>query len=140
MVQMEVLRLVNEILIEFLIECLYCRVYCYHVHNRGENLVTEAEQFLKAYTTDASFFNQQPGFISTELRRGKGSSVFYNYAVPEPRGTLRVALNKPELESSFGKYPLRLIHKTLVLLFFWVVNLIYPRAFRLCARLVIQLR
>lgn len=94
-----------------MIEGLYCSIYCYHVHNRRENLVTETEQFLKAYTADASFFNQQAGFISTELRRGKGSSVFYNYAVSGPRGTLRMALNNPELESSFGKYPLRLIHK-----------------------------
>ena len=42
----------------------------------------EADLLLNAWAADASFFKQQPGFISTQLHRGiGGSSVFLNYAV-----------------------------------------------------------
>ncbi len=40
--------------------------------------------FLKAWTEDASYFKQQPGFISAQLHKGIGKScVFPNYAVWE---------------------------------------------------------
>jgi quinol monooxygenase YgiN len=40
------------------------------------------DAFLKAWAEDASYFKQQPGFISAQLHRGIGKScVFINYAV-----------------------------------------------------------
>ena len=66
----------------------------------------EAEQFLKAWTDDASFFKQQPGFISTQLHRGiGGSSVFLNYAVWQSTGHFKQAINQPEFQSGLSKYP-----------------------------------
>lgn len=42
----------------------------------------DVDRLLKAWTADATYFKQQPGFISTELHRGiAGSCVFINYAV-----------------------------------------------------------
>jgi heme-degrading monooxygenase HmoA len=66
----------------------------------------EAEQFLKAWTADASFFKNQPGFVSTQLHRGiGGSSVFLNYAVWESTEHFKRAINNPEFESGLNKYP-----------------------------------
>jgi heme-degrading monooxygenase HmoA len=66
----------------------------------------EAEQFLKAWATDASFFKQQAGFISAQLHRGiAGSSVFVNYAVWESTNHFKRAINSPEFQSGLGNYP-----------------------------------
>ena len=44
----------------------------------------DVDQFLKAWTDDATVFKQQPGFISTQLHRGiADSGIFINYAVWE---------------------------------------------------------
>ena len=34
----------------------------------------EIDQLLKAWAADASYFKQQPGFVSTQLHRGIGGS------------------------------------------------------------------
>jgi len=66
----------------------------------------EDEWFLEAWATDASFFKQQPGFVSTQLHRGiGGSSVFLNYAVWESTEHFKRAINNPEFQSGLGKYP-----------------------------------
>jgi heme-degrading monooxygenase HmoA len=66
----------------------------------------EAEQFLKAWAADASFFKQQPGFVSTQLHRGiGGSSVFLNYAVWESTEHFKRAINNPKFQSGLDKYP-----------------------------------
>jgi heme-degrading monooxygenase HmoA len=66
----------------------------------------ETEQFLKAWSDDASFFKQQPGFVSTQLHRGIGkSSVFLNYAVWGSTGQFKKAINSPEFQSGLTKYP-----------------------------------
>ena len=67
----------------------------------------EADLLLKAWAADASFFKQQPGFISTQLHRGiGGSSVFLNYAVWESTNHFKRAISSPEFQSALGKYPL----------------------------------
>ena len=66
----------------------------------------EVEQFLEAWAADASFFKEQPGFISAQLHRGiGGSSIFFNYAVWESTDHFKQAINRPEFQSGLGKYP-----------------------------------
>lgn len=66
----------------------------------------EAEQFLKAWAADASFFKQQHGFISTQLHRGiGGSSIFLNYAIWESTDHFKRAINNPEFQAGLSKYP-----------------------------------
>ena len=66
----------------------------------------EADQLLKAWTEDAKYFKQQPGFISTQLHRGiAGSSVFVNFAVWESTELFKKAVNSPEFKSNLGNYP-----------------------------------
>ena len=66
----------------------------------------EVDQFLQAWASDAAYFKQQPGFISTQLHRGIGGScVFINYAVWESTELFKRALNNPELQSHAEKYP-----------------------------------
>jgi heme-degrading monooxygenase HmoA len=66
----------------------------------------EVNQFLEAWAADASFFKQQPGFVSAQLHRGiGGSSIFFNYAVWESTEHFKRAINRPEFQSGLGKYP-----------------------------------
>ena len=66
----------------------------------------EVDQFLKAWTVDASFFKRQPGFMSTQLHWGiGGSTVFLNYAVWESTDQFKQAINNPEFQSSLSNYP-----------------------------------
>jgi heme-degrading monooxygenase HmoA len=53
----------------------------------------EANQFLKAWEEDATYFKSEPGFISAQLHRGiVGSGVFVNYAVWESTALFKKAL------------------------------------------------
>jgi heme-degrading monooxygenase HmoA len=66
----------------------------------------EADQLLQAWAADATYFKQQPGFISTQLHRGiGGSSVFVNYAVWESVGQFRAAFSRPEFQEHLKAYP-----------------------------------
>ncbi|MDQ4074042.1 MAG: antibiotic biosynthesis monooxygenase [Thermoproteota archaeon] len=66
----------------------------------------DVDQLLKAWSDDASYFKQQPGFISTQLHRGIGGScVFINYAVWESTQLFRQAFANPEFKSKLGAYP-----------------------------------
>jgi quinol monooxygenase YgiN len=66
----------------------------------------EADQFLKAWEKDATYFKSQPGFISAQLHRGiGGSGVFVNYAVWESTALLKKALSKIDLQELLSDYP-----------------------------------
>ena len=59
--------------------------------------VAEADipSLLDAWTADAHWMKQQPGYISTQLHRGiAGSTVFLNYAVWESVAHFRAAFNQ----------------------------------------------
>jgi len=66
----------------------------------------EASQLVEAWTRDAAFLKQQPGFISAQLHRGiGGSSVFVNYAVWQSVADFRQAFSQPQFRKSLGAYP-----------------------------------
>src|SRR5919109_4795661 len=66
----------------------------------------EVDHFLNAWKADATYFKQQPGFISTQLYRGVGGScVFVNYAVWESTELYKKAFKNAELQSRLEKYP-----------------------------------
>jgi heme-degrading monooxygenase HmoA len=76
------------------------------VINRFTVEVDEADQFQKAWATDAAWMKQQPGFISAQLHRGiGGSGVFINYAVWESTEHFRRAFTNPVFRSKLGDYP-----------------------------------
>jgi heme-degrading monooxygenase HmoA len=59
----------------------------------------DVDQLLRAWTADAAYFKQQPGFISTQLHRGIGGScVFINYAVWESTELYKRAFKNPEFQ------------------------------------------
>lgn len=65
----------------------------------------EVNRFLKDWAEDATYFKQQPGFISAQLHRGIGGScVFVNYAVWESTEHLKRAFNSPEVQSKLERY------------------------------------
>ena len=65
----------------------------------------EADQFLKAWADDATYFKSQPGFISAQFHRGiGGSGLFVNYAVWGYSMHLKKALSNIDLETMLSKY------------------------------------
>jgi quinol monooxygenase YgiN len=77
--------------------------------NKFKVVPEQIEQFLIAWTEDATNFKEQPGFISTQLHKGVGrSTVFINYAVWESMKHYKNAVNKvigPDFQSILSKYP-----------------------------------
>lgn len=66
----------------------------------------ESDQLIAAWTQDALFLKQQPGFISAQLHRGiAGSSVFINVAVWQSVADFRAAFSRPEFRRSLDSYP-----------------------------------
>jgi heme-degrading monooxygenase HmoA len=66
----------------------------------------EADQLIAAWTNDALFLKQQPGFISAQLHRGiAGSGVFVNEAVWQSVTDFRQAFSTPEFRQSLDAYP-----------------------------------
>jgi heme-degrading monooxygenase HmoA len=62
--------------------------------------------FLQAWTDDAQFMKQQPGFISTQLHRAIGESPTYlNYAVWDTTADFRAAFMHPEFRAKLSAYP-----------------------------------
>ncbi|WP_231564825.1 antibiotic biosynthesis monooxygenase family protein [Paracoccus halophilus] len=62
--------------------------------------------FLDAWTDDAHFMKQQPGFISTQLHRAIGDSPTYlNYAVWDSTEAFRAAFTHPEFVAKLSAYP-----------------------------------
>jgi heme-degrading monooxygenase HmoA len=74
------------------------------------NVFTVAEEdiptLLAAWTADANWMKQQPGYISTQLHRGiAGSTVFLNYAIWESVAHFRAAFTHPDFKSALANYP-----------------------------------
>ena len=66
----------------------------------------DADALLEAWTSDAQYMKQKPGFISTQLHRGvAGSSVFVNYAVWESVEAFRGAFTDPQFRAGLARYP-----------------------------------
>ena len=61
---------------------------------------------LRAWTDDAAWMKQQPGFIATQLHRAvAGSSMYLNYAVWESVAHFRAAFSHPDFRTRLGAYP-----------------------------------
>ena len=59
----------------------------------------DEDALLKAWSHDADFMKQQPGYISTQLHKGiAGSSTFMNYAVWQDVASFRAAFTNPEFQ------------------------------------------
>jgi len=70
--------------------------------------VAEADipALIEAWTADANWMKQQPGYISTQLHRGiAGSTVFMNYAIWESVEHFRAAFNHPDFKKALEHYP-----------------------------------
>lgn len=66
----------------------------------------DEEELIKAWTQDADFMKQQPGYISTQLHKGlAGSSTLVNYAVWQDVRSFRDAFSNPEFVRLLGDYP-----------------------------------
>lgn len=66
----------------------------------------DIEAMLAAWTDDAHWFRQQPGFISTQLHRGiAGSTTFLNYAVWRSVADFRAAFTDPAFQAKLAAYP-----------------------------------
>jgi quinol monooxygenase YgiN len=66
----------------------------------------DVDQFLKAWTSDATNFKQQPGYISAQLHRGiAGSGIFINYAVWESLATYKKAVSNIDIQARLSNYP-----------------------------------
>jgi heme-degrading monooxygenase HmoA len=66
----------------------------------------DAARFIEAWTDDAVFMKQQPGFISTQLHQGTaGSATFVNVAVWESARALGRAFSSPEFQARVARYP-----------------------------------
>jgi heme-degrading monooxygenase HmoA len=64
------------------------------------------EEVLAAWKLDAQYFQRQPGYISTQLHRGIGSSrALVNVAVWESAGHLRAAFSAPDFQDRLANYP-----------------------------------
>jgi quinol monooxygenase YgiN len=74
--------------------------------NRFNVKPEEADQFIKAWRKDATYFKGQPGCISAQLHRGiGGSGVFVNYAVWESTVLYKKALSKINKQDLLSDYP-----------------------------------
>jgi heme-degrading monooxygenase HmoA len=63
-------------------------------------------RFLEAWTDDAAYMKQQPGFISTQLHQGTaGSTTFINVAVWQSARALGRAFSSPEFQARVTRYP-----------------------------------
>ncbi len=66
----------------------------------------DVDALVEAWTADAAYMRQKPGFISTQLHRGTASSsVFLNYAVWESVAAFREAFADPQFQATFSRYP-----------------------------------
>ena len=66
----------------------------------------DEEALIKAWTQDADFMKQQPGYISTQLHKGlAGSSTLVNYAVWQDVRSFRDAFSNPVFVRLLDDYP-----------------------------------
>ena len=66
----------------------------------------DEEALIDAWTHDAQFMKEQPGYISTQMHKAIGGSATYlNYAVWESVESFRNAFTNPEFQKRIGRYP-----------------------------------
>ncbi len=66
----------------------------------------EEDALVTAWTHDAHFMKEQPGYVSTQLHKGiAGSSTFMNYAIWQDVASFRAAFTNPEFQRRIGQYP-----------------------------------
>ena len=66
----------------------------------------DADEFLKAWEDDATYFKSQPGLISAQLHRGiGGSGVFINYAIWESTARFKKAVYNIDFQTRLSNYP-----------------------------------
>ena len=66
----------------------------------------EAGHLLNAWTADAAWMKQQPGFISTQLHRGSGEAGCSSTTRSgNPTAHLKRAFTNPEFQSKLAQYP-----------------------------------
>lgn len=74
--------------------------------NRFSVAPEDADKLVAAWTADAAFMRDQPGFITTQFHRGTaGSGTFVNVAEWESVDALRAAFTSPEFQRGLGRYP-----------------------------------
>ncbi len=72
----------------------------------------DTDAMLKTWTSDARFMRRQPGFISTQLHRGIGSSTtFMNYAVWDSAADFARAFEQPQFQSQIRNYPASVVSR-----------------------------
>lgn len=66
----------------------------------------DVERLLAAWTADAAFMQDQPGFISTQLHRGiAGSTTFTNVAEWDSARSLQAAFQSAGFQERLASYP-----------------------------------
>lgn len=66
----------------------------------------DEQAFLQAWSDDARFMKEQPGFISAQLHRAIGESPTYlNYALWETTAHFRAAFTNPGFRAKLSVYP-----------------------------------
>jgi quinol monooxygenase YgiN len=74
--------------------------------NRFNVKPEEADQLVKAWQKDATYFKGQPGYISAQLHRGiGGSGVFVNYAVWKSTALYKKAVSNINMQDLLSGYP-----------------------------------
>ncbi len=74
--------------------------------NKFNVAADDVAALLQAWTDDATWMKQQPGYISTQLHRGTaGSNTFINVAVWESAAALGRAFRSPEFQARIAHYP-----------------------------------
>ena len=66
----------------------------------------DEEALIAAWSHDADFMKNQPGYISTQMHKAIGGSTTYiNYAIWESVESFRNAFSNPEFQKRIGDYP-----------------------------------
>lgn len=66
----------------------------------------EEEALIAAWSHDAAFMKEQPGYISTQMHKAVGGSTTYiNYAVWESIESFKNAFTNPEFQKRIAEYP-----------------------------------
>ena len=66
----------------------------------------DEQAFQQAWTQDAQFMKQQPGFISTQMHRAIGDGCAYlNYAIWESNAAFGAAFSNPQFRARLSAYP-----------------------------------
>lgn len=74
--------------------------------NRCTMAPEDEQAFLSAWTADALYMKEQPGFISTQLHRALGDDPTYvNYAIFESAAAWRAAVQSPEFQEKLKLHP-----------------------------------